>query len=303
MTLGEVLDAWLEAARPRRSASTVQGYIYKVKRIKAGLDASRPVDDLTALDLDRFYAALLEEGLAPATVRQVHAILSAALHQAEKWELVRRNVARLASPPPLDRPRLPVPTKAEVRELIRTVRADSYLAVAVTLAAATGARRGELCALTWNDVDWDGSAVTVSKAVQLSKGHRTVGSTKTHRSRRVALDATTLGALRAWRFACGDPPAVFYVLGGLAPMHPDALSRDFRKLCGGRWRFHDLRHFSVTELVAAGVDVRTVAERVGHARATMTLDRYAHALPERDREAADVLESVLTSDTNRVPES
>jgi len=67
---------------------------------------------------------------------------------------------------------------------------------------------------------------------------------------------------------------------------------------GQRWpfRFHDLRHFSVTTLIAAGVDVRTVAERHGHARATMTFDRYAHALPERDREAAGVLESVLTFD-------
>jgi len=63
-----------------------------------------------------------------------------------------------------------------------------------------------------------------------------------------------------------------------------------------RWpfRFHDLRHFSVTTLIAAGVDVRTVAERHGHARATMTLDRYAHALPERDREAAGVLGASLT---------
>jgi integrase len=63
-----------------------------------------------------------------------------------------------------------------------------------------------------------------------------------------------------------------------------------------RWdfRFHDLRHFSVTTLIAAGVDIRTVAERHGHAKATMTLDRYAHALPERDREAAGLLGAALT---------
>jgi integrase len=56
---------------------------------------------------------------------------------------------------------------------------------------------------------------------------------------------------------------------------------------------HDLRHFSVTTLIAAGVDIRTVAERHGHARATMTLDLYAHALPERDREAAGILGKAL----------
>jgi integrase len=67
---------------------------------------------------------------------------------------------------------------------------------------------------------------------------------------------------------------------------------------GERWpfRFHDLRHFSVTTLIAAGVDIRTVSERHGHAKATMTLDLYAHALPERDREAAGVLGATLTLD-------
>jgi integrase len=55
------------------------------------------------------------------------------------------------------------------------------------------------------------------------------------------------------------------------------------------FRFHDLRHFSVTTLIAAGVDIRTVAERHGHAQATMTLNRYAHALPESDRAAAGIL--------------
>ena len=59
------------------------------------------------------------------------------------------------------------------------------------------------------------------------------------------------------------------------------------------FHLHDLRHFSVTTLIADGVDIRTVAERHGHAQATMTLNRYAHALPERDRAAASVLGRVL----------
>jgi integrase len=64
-----------------------------------------------------------------------------------------------------------------------------------------------------------------------------------------------------------------------------------------RWpfRFHDLRHFSVTTLIAAGVDVRTVANRAGHAQTSMTLNRYAHAPPERDRAAARILGNALTT--------
>jgi integrase len=60
------------------------------------------------------------------------------------------------------------------------------------------------------------------------------------------------------------------------------------------FHFHELRHFSVTTLLAAGVNIRTVAERHGHAQATMTLNRYAHALPEQDRAAAGVLGKALS---------
>ena len=79
----------------------------------------------------------------------------------------------------------------------------------------------------------------------------------------------------------------------LRKKHPKATRADLAPKDQWPYRFHDLRHFSVTTLIAAGVDVRTVAERHGHARATMTLDRYAHALPERDRAAAALLGEVL----------
>lgn len=117
-----------------------------------------------------------------------------------------------------------------------------------------------------------------------------------------------------------DPYVLSYNANGAVPANPDTFTHRFADLCDAmeepalkrlhkthpkatrdelapkdRWpyRFHDLRHFSVTTLIAAGVDVRTVAERHGHARATMTLDHYADALPERDRAAAGVLGTVL----------
>ena len=117
----------------------------------------------------------------------------------------------------------------------------------------------------------------------------------------------------------GDPFVLSYNANGALPVGLDTITHGFTRLCirmekpaleelrktnpkatradlapADRWpfRFHDLRHFSVTTLIAAGVDVRTVADR--HARATMTLDRYAHALPERDRAAASVLGGALS---------
>jgi len=155
----------------------------------------------------------------------------------------------------------------------------------------------------------------------------------THQSREIALDEIGVGVLKRHRrfqanLAKGaeselvaDPFVLSYNANGALPANPDTFTHGVGRLCrameapvleqlkrkdpkatradlapGQRWpfRFHDLRHFSVTTLIAAGVDVRTVADRHGHAQATMTLNRYAHALPERDREAAGVLGRALT---------
>lgn len=75
------------------------------------------------------------------------------------------------------------------------------------------------------------------------------------------------------------------------------MTRRFRRLCDSAGlegvRLHDLRHYVATQLLAAGVDVRTVAGRLGHRNAATTLNVYAHFVPEADRRAADVLAGLL----------
>jgi integrase len=229
-----------------------------------------------------------------------------------------------------------VPTPEQLSGLMKAADEDDpVLATAIALAALTGARRGELVALRWSDIDLAVGRVRIARSLTVAGGEQHTGPTKTHQSRDLALEPLGVTVLRRrWDYMVAlsdeaesplveDPYVLSYNANGATAANPDTLTHGFAGLCvqmekpalkrlreakpkatrsdlapGQRWpfRFHDLRHFSVTILIAAGVDVRTVAERHGHARATMTLDRYAHALPERDREAAGVLESVLTFD-------
>ena len=69
---------------------------------------------------------------------------------------------------------------------------------------------------------------------------------------------------------------------------------DCRRALGIAWRFHDLRHFHATQLIAAGVDVRTVAHRLGHTTPTLTLNTYAHLVSAADRAAADIASGWLS---------
>jgi integrase len=184
-------------------------------------------------------------------------------------------------------------------------------------------RRGELVALRWSDVDLVNGFIRVARGITLVNGVVHEGPTKTHQVRRVALDDVAIEVLRdrwtemrplsemAESPLVDDPFVLSYQAHSSIPVSPDGLTHKFAALCRAqeaparraaktegreireseRWpfRFHDLRHLSVSTLIAAGVDVRTVSERHGHAQATMTLNWYAHALPERDREAAGVL--------------
>jgi len=202
-----------------------------------------------------------------------------------------------------------IPTPEELTALIAVAEgSDPVLATTVALAALTGMRRGELCALRWSDVDLEHGIVAVERAITVIEGQTHIGPTKTHQVRKVALDELGVAVLRR-RLAfmedlsaqaesplAENPYVLSYNAKGARPVNPDTVSHRFATLVervGVDCHFHSLRHFSVTTLIAAGVDVRTVAERHGHAQATMTLNRYAHALPERDREAAAVVGRAL----------
>ena len=326
-TVGQLLDKWLEQIGSSRRPSTVAGYRSKIEHaIRPALGDVR-LSKLGADDLDANYRAWLEGGLSPTTVRQYHAILSAALRQGERWGWVDQSPARRASPPTVRTSPMSIPTPAQLTQLLRAAGGDPVLATAIALAALTGARRGELCALRWSDVDLDMASVRIERGVTVVAGRSHVGPTKTHQARRIALDEIGVTVLqKRWHDMhrlsehaesplVDDPYVLSPNANGARSVNPDTISHRFAALCrkleeparrraektghelkeSERWpfRFHDIRHYSVTTLIASGMDIRTVSERHGHAQATMTLNRYAHALPERDRAAAAVLGRAL----------
>jgi integrase len=127
-------------------------------------------------------------------VRRHQSILSAALTQAVKWDWIAFNPADSASPPGLRRSSTVAPDTASVQKLVRAAEdTDPVLATAIALAAVTGARRGELCALRWSDVDWKRDVLRIERSLTVIKREPNEGPTKTHARRDIAID----GALRA----------------------------------------------------------------------------------------------------------
>ncbi len=196
--------------------------------------------------------------------------------------------------------------KIEGRSSVEGVSAISNLQ-AVALGLATGMRLGEVLALRWCDVANDFSALTVNQAI-VCNGE--LKEPKTKKSRRtIALDAGTAAQLRRWKaFQRGalrslgldtvrGAPVITSNVGTY--IWPRNYERWWRKWAneniGQGFTFHQLRHTHASQLLANGMDVKTVQERLGHASAATTLDIYAHALPENDRGAAELFERIMTA--------
>jgi integrase len=173
------------------------------------------------------------------------------------------------------------PAVEDAARLLRAAAAeDPELGLFLRLAVVLGARRGELCALRWSEVDLDQGEVLIAGAVvRVPKQSLLAKPTKTHAKRRVAVGDGTVELLRARRIAqakdalaCGttlaaDAYVFSHVPDGSAPLDPDGISHRFQRLArrlGVRCRLHDLRHFMVTQLVAGGVDWRTVLASAFH---------------------------------------
>jgi integrase len=314
-TVAQLCREWLDQAAPSFSPKTVQTTRMYIEDPIIPALGSLPVAKLTPADLDRFYRQLLEVGrsrgpYAPATIRRVHGIIRRALTQGVRWGWITHNPAIDASPPRVPMKELKPPNPDQVVQLFRLAQElDPELATFIMLAASSGARRGELIALRWKDIDLDRGKLLIERGIVLVDGDLIEQGTKTHQSRRISLDAGTVTALKAHQSlvterarktasAITSESFVFsHSVDGSSPWHPDSTTRAFRRICQQAGitgvRLHDLRHYVATRLLAAGVDVRTVAGRLGHRNPSTTLNVYSHFVPESDQDAADALGKIF----------
>lgn len=311
-TVADLFKRWLAQVGPDLSPTTLRTYAgYIDGRIVPEIGKLR-LRKLTPAELDRFYTKQ-RRTLAAASVRQIHAIIRSACAQAVRWGWIGSNPATKASPPKAARGRKQPPDAEAMRALLTKLEiADPELGTFLRLAAITGARRGELCALRWSDIDLELGTVTIARALICANGSIVEKDTKTHGIRRLALDPGTAAQVtahhareRAKKAELGGLGARDFVFsrtsarrGGKreGPWHPDAVSHQYRRVAteaGITAGLHDWRHWAATHALAGGISIRQVADRLGHAQSSTTLNVYSHAIPAADHATADVLARAL----------
>jgi integrase len=303
-----MVDKWLPHIRTRVRPSTYGRYealvrvqiVPRIGRVK--LSGLRPAHIQKVLD------GMIAGKAAPASVLQCHRVLSAALRQAVRWQVLAVNPSEAVRPPRPERVPLQVPEPAQVRAILEAARGTVH-EVPLLLAATTGMRRGEVLGLRWSAVDLDAGLARVVVTLQKSRGtDAEYVSPKTDRSRRtISLPPSTVARLRQHRkeqaerrlFVGGAWHDTDLVCerGDGEHLDPDGFSNAFSRYAVAakvpEARLHDLRHAFATTLLTAGVNAKVASEALGHASTAFTMDTYQHVLPSMGQQVAAAIETAL----------
>jgi integrase len=326
ITLGQWAVQWLAMGAPSRKRQevgkrTLQRYRELLTCHVIPALGNRPLQQLRASEIDALYVALVDKGLAKQTIHHVHVVLGSVLHAATVGEQ-----KILAVSPMGDLLKKPSPGEADhgialdpeqTRRLVRAF-VDHPLYLLVVMALSTGARRNELLALRWSDLDVGAKTLRIERALERVGGSTGVKSPKTARGRRVISLEDDLIALllaekeRHLRIEAGVPDGAEVDLGLIklpegalifpgsphegfsftTPRNPSSATNVFHKVVKRlgfpTLRFHDLRGTAITRMLSAGIPPHIVAKRHGHDPAVM-LRAYAKALPQDDAAAAQIM--------------
>ena len=310
-TVGQFLYEWLDGiVATTTRETTVAGYRWYVGKYIIPRIGHVPLKDLQAAHIQSLYADMLAEGLSPTTVAQAHRIIRRALGQGVKQGALIRNVADATTPPRPARKEMRTLSEEDVARFLLVARQSPLYGVFLSL-LYTGARRSEILALKWRNVDLVMGTITISRALHVLKGGRVVFSEpKSAKGRRqVAMPPSLALALTEHRETMeqirgplSEDGLVFTRLDGSA-VRPLTVSHAFRRISRRVGlhgvRLHDLRHSHATLMLEQGVHPKVVSERLGHSSVAITLDVYSHVLPGIQHAAAEDLRQSASQRTSR----
>lgn len=383
VTFAEFVTIWEKNWLPAKTPSVRQNYMHVLRSRVLPKIGSLKITKIRATHIDSILKAEQAEGKAPNTVRMTFAVTNSVFKYAMKKQYIRENPCLRCDDLPTVKAKTgndlcffdtdqarrflkdaltrkyDVPVKGHHRTLKKTGqkyavpgyttkhKIDFQWRVYFTMAIEGQFRRGEMCALTWRDIDFDNQIVSINKAITVTKEGREVKDPKTSAGiRDIVLPSDCIELLKQWKkdqrrlhnemgtawkghrdkiedgklIDHFDDNTVFIQIDNGLPINISTPGHKFAEIIAlynsaieaeaekitdkadrqkklderlPKIRLHDLRHTGATLLLSKNTPVETVARRLGHSKASVTLDIYGHALPEDDKRASDVLEAMF----------
>lgn len=314
VTVAEIVERYIGMPGKRpRGEKTLEEYrriatLYIVPHLGA-----IPLVRLRPAKVNEWQNALTKSGgchgrpISGKTAHHAFTLLNAALRRAVREELVARNVCESAEAPDVRRKELRAFDEAEIGRLFGAARGgrwEHFFAIAL----GSGARRGEILALSWQHIDLDARAMRIDGSMSQIANRVFRKGTKTDRARVVPLSVSMVAAFRAQRAMQAADRLLLgpaYVNDGAVftnelgeRLSPKAATNAFARLAKSAkvstTALHALRHTAASFIIGSGVDARTAATILGHANPSVTLNTYAHSLKGAEAAAIDVLADRLS---------
>lgn len=287
ITLADWCDIWLTAYARHRPSTLRQGKTHVV-RIKKHFGV-RKLREIKPSDVRQWIVAMRADGLAESTIYALHARLVQIYNEAIEDGYLMKSPAGRRTSPPMGKQRAYVATTAQVWALYDAM--PEHARKSIPLAAFAGLRVGEACAFAPVYLD------TVNHVV-----HPTIQypaeplKTEISKTPIPVPDNLTKLLMEGASVGSADPFVVGTFGRPVSPYRLEEMFRDARTKIEGLpegFRYHDLRHYFASLLIAGGLDIKTVQKRVRHASAKTTLDTYGHMFPDKDESARTVIAAAI----------
>lgn len=317
MRLEEFLANWLVVVSSSRSRGTTKLYRWTIEKQIIQFIGKIKLKDLRPDQIQSFYDRLKDEGRSPHAIHVVHKVLRVALNHAVKLGTLGLNPCKGVTSPKPQQAEMKFYDQEQVKEFLTTAETygDRFYPL-YYLAIHTGMRQGELLGLKWEDIDWERRSLKVKRQVRHFKhGEYKFSKPKSKSgSRTIILGLKVVSVLQAHQINQNrlitdvgedwvDLDLVFASNMG-TPVTASNLRRSFRKIINlsglPKIRFHDLRHTAASLMLNNGIPILVASRRLGHSKPSMTMDVYGHIIPNKEEEAADLMDNLISPSVNLV---
>ncbi|GMA63771.1 site-specific integrase [Alicyclobacillus fastidiosus] len=306
----DFVEAWATDKENQVRPTTWRSYSWNLRVYILPQLGSKKLKDLTAPQIQHFYSVIRQMprsdgkpgNISERTILHVHLLLHQIFKRAVKWGYIGMNPCDLVDKPKVEEPDLNVWTLDEGRTFLKFAEANSLYPLFLLL-FTTGMRIGEVLGLRWQDINFDENTLSVTQQVVFVKGGYKIGPPKTKAGRRtIDINAQVTKALLDHRIHWNqlrelggehfqiDLDLVFCTKKG-TPIFRSNVTKAYNEIVEKaglkRIRIHDIRHTHASLLLEQGESIKVVQERIGHEKADVLLNRYAHVLPRMQRKAVD----------------
>lgn len=301
-TVEQFIDRWLKEIICHRRPRTRESYEATARKHICPYVGQYKLHKLLPEHVQTMANALLAKGLGTRSAEYACLVLSRALNQAIRWGYVHRNVVDGVELPKVRQRKIQPADKQQVQALLNAVKGHRLKGI-YWVAIFLGLRRGEVLGLLKENIDFEANTITVDGSIQRigKKLERTEPKTETSR-RVLPMPASVARVLRAHlvrveaeRSQAGETweeHGYLFPSARGTPLEPRNLLRHFKDVLAeaklpASTRFHDLRHWCASLLIACEVHPKAIQEILGHANITTTMNTYGHLLPNVLRAATD----------------